>query len=76
MKIQWNDGAMLFRPTTVREHNALSRLHRAMGGQTESGEVVDLWVSSEYPGEGEPPVGNRLIHENVGTNPLPEIDRT
>jgi hypothetical protein len=76
MKIQWNDGAMLFRPTTVREHNALARLHRAMGGEPTSGEFVDLWVSSEYPGEGEAPTGNRLIHETAGTNPVPESDRS
>ena len=54
MKIQWFNGAMQFRPTTVREHNALARLYRAMGGSLER----DLWVSSEYPGEGEPPVEN------------------
>jgi hypothetical protein len=52
---------MQFRPTTVHEHGALARLYRAMGGeQMPDGGFVDLWVSSEYPGEGEPPVGNRL----------------
>lgn len=75
MKIQWVDGAMQFRPTTVREHNALSRLHRAMGGEPHPGEFKDLWVSSEYPGEGDPPKGNRLIDEYAGANHLLETER-
>jgi hypothetical protein len=60
MKIQWIDGAMQFRPTTGREHSCLARLFRSMGGENEDGTGRDLWVASEYPGEGDPPVGNRL----------------
>jgi hypothetical protein len=74
MKIQWHDGAMLFRPTTVREHNALAKLHRVMGGQTEDGDFVDLWVSSTYPREGEPPSKNILIDEYAETRQSPESE--
>jgi hypothetical protein len=75
MKIYWHDGALVFRPTTVREHNALSRLHRAMGGQTEDGDLVDLWVSSVYPREGEPPSKNILIDEYATTYPPLENEK-
>ena len=75
MKIQWVNGAMQFRPTTVMEHNALARLHRAMGGEPNPGEFKDLWVSSEYPGEGNPPPNNTLEESIVVPIPSLGLDK-
>ena len=69
MKIQWHDGAMMFRPTTVMEANSLGRLYRAMGGTDPNGNPRDIWVTSEYPGEGNPPTLNIPIDDYAKVNP-------
>jgi hypothetical protein len=69
MKIQWHDGAMQFRPTTVMEANSLARLYRAMGGTDSDGNPRDIWLTSECPGVGDSPTTTIPVNNYADVNP-------
>ncbi len=46
MRLQWVNGTMQLKPTTVREHNSLVRLFCAMGGEDKEGNLQDLDIST------------------------------